>query len=134
MPHTLTNQEMLDDELPLCEERDASILIGAPFASGIVSAGARANAYYRYQPANPEILERVGRMESGCERYSVPLPAANLQFFFGHPAVALVIPGCNSPEQFCQISAWMLVDIANEFWQELKSAKFIDPASPIPAV
>ena len=64
---------MLYDELPLCEERDASILLGAPFASGILSTGARANAYYRYQPANPEIPERVGRMEAGCERYSVPL-------------------------------------------------------------
>lgn len=86
MPHTLTNQEKLDDELLLRDERDSSILIGAPFASGILSTGARANAYYRYQPANAEILERVGRMEAGCERYSVPLPAADLQFSFGHPA------------------------------------------------
>ena len=130
MPHTLTDQEMLHDELPLCEERNASVVIGAPFASGILATGARANAYYRYQPATPEILDRVGRMEAVCERYSVPLPAAALQFPFGHPAVASVIPGCNSPEQFRQISAWMRVDIPGEFWQELKSERLIDPASP----
>ena len=132
MPHTLTDQEMLHDELPLCAERNASVVIGAPFASGILATGARADAYYRYQPATPEILDRVGRMEVVCERHDVPLPAAALQFPFGHSAITSVIPGCNSPEQFRQIHSWMRVDIPGDFWEELKSEKLIDPASPTP--
>lgn len=134
MPHTLTDQEMLHDELPLCVERNASVVIGAPFASGILATGAKEGAYYRYQPATPEIMERVGRMEDVCGRHQVPLPAAALQFPFGHPAIASVIPGSNSAEQFRQINAWMRVDIPNEFWAELKSEGLIAAGAPTPAV
>lgn len=132
MPHTLTDQEMLHDELPLCLERKASVIIGAPFASGILVTGARADAFYRYQPATPDILERVGRMEDVCARHSVPLAAAALQFPFGHPAVASVIPGCNSPEQFRQINVWMRASIPDDFWAELKSEGLIDRDAPTP--
>ena len=132
MPHTLTDQEILDDELPLCLERSASVVIGAPFASGILATGAVEGANYRYQPATPEIMKRVAAMQDVCARYDVPLPAAALQFPFGHPAVASVIPGPNSPEQFRQINAWMRVDIPADLWAELKAEKLIDAAAPTP--
>lgn len=133
MPHTLTDQEMLHDELPLCESKGASIVIGAPFASGILATGAVEGALYRYQPAGAEIMQRVKRMEDVCARYDVPLAAAALQFPFGHPAVATVIPGPNSPSQFRQINKWMRVDIPADLWQELKSEKLIDEAAPVPS-
>ncbi len=132
MPHTLTDQEILNDELPLCQERGASVVIGAPFASGILATGAVDGAFYRYQPATPEILARVAKMEDVCARYKVPLPAAALQFPFGHPAIASVIPGSNSPEQFRQISNWMRVDIPADLWAELKAEQLIDKAAPTP--
>lgn len=132
MPHTLTDQEMLDTELPLCVERGVSVVIGAPFASGILATGARNGALYRYQPAPPAVLERVGRMEAVCVRHGIPLPAAALQFPFGHPAVATVIPGPNSAGQFRQINAWMRVPIPVDFWSELKAERLIDPRSPTP--
>ncbi len=133
MPHTLTDQEMLHDELPLCLERKASIVIGAPFASGILATGPREGALYRYQPAPREVLERVGRMQAVCERHGVPLAAAALQFPFGHAAVASIIPGPNSPEQFRQIAAWMRVAIPADLWAELKAEGLLDPEAPVPA-
>lgn len=133
MPHTLTDQEMLHDELPLCVERGASIVIGAPFASGILATGAVEGALYRYQPATPEMLLRVRAMEAVCRRHDIPLAAAALQFPFGHPAVATVIPGPNSPAQFRQINAWMRVDIPAAFWAELKAEKLLDDAAPVPS-
>ncbi|HUS97532.1 MAG TPA: aldo/keto reductase [Hyphomicrobiaceae bacterium] len=132
MPHTLTDQEMLDDELPLCVERGASVIIGAPFASGILATGVREGALYRYQPATPEIMARVKGMEDVCARHGVPLAAAALQFPFGHPAVASVIPGPNSPEQFRQINAWMRVAIPDQLWADMKSAKLIAADAPTP--
>ena len=132
MPHTLSDQEILNDELPLCLERGASIVIGAPFASGILATGAVENALYRYQPATPEVMARISSMEAVCARHNVPLAAAALQFPFGHPAIATVIPGSNSPEQFRQINQWMRVDIPADFWAELKSEKLLAPAAPTP--
>ncbi len=133
MPHTLTDQEMLHDELPLCLERGASIVIGAPFASGILATGAVEGALYRYQPAPPEVLRRVADMEAVCRRHGVPLPAAALQFPFGHPAVASVIPGSNAPGQFRQIMQWMRHDIPSDLWAELKTEKLLDRDAPTPA-
>ncbi len=133
MPHTLTDQEMLDDELPLCLDKGASIVIGAPFASGILATGAIPGALYRYQPATPEIMARVAGMETVCKRYDVPLAAAALQFPFGHPAVVSVIPGPNSPAQFRQINQWMRTAIPPDLWAELKSEKLLDAGAPVPA-
>ena len=133
MPHTLTDQEMLQDELPLCESRGVSIVIGAPFASGILATGAVDGALYRYQPATAEVLDRVGRMQAICDRHGVPLAAAALQFPFGHPAVKSVIPGANSPAQFRQINAWMRVEIPAGLWSEMKAQNLIDHAAPTPA-
>ena len=39
MPYSLMDQDALDEELPLCEEKGASVVIGAPFASGILATG-----------------------------------------------------------------------------------------------
>lgn len=132
MPYTLTDQENLDDELPLCVERGVSVVIGAPFASGILATGAVEGAQYLYKPATPEILKRVARMEAICASHGVPLPAAALQFPLGHPAVASVIPGPNSPEQFRQINQWMRIEIPIDLWAELKAEKLIATHAPTP--
>ena len=49
----LLNQAALDGELQMCTERGASVVIGAPFASGILAIGAREGATYGYAPAQP---------------------------------------------------------------------------------
>ncbi|MGI9524998.1 MAG: aldo/keto reductase [Hyphomicrobiaceae bacterium] len=133
MPYTLTDQDMLEAELLLCEERGVSIVIGAPFASGILATGAIPGALYRYQPATEEIIERVGRIEKICSSHKVPLAAAALQFPFGHPSVVSVIPGPNSPEQFRQIYQWMRVQIPTDMWEELKESGLLDRRAPVPS-
>ncbi|MGI9422459.1 MAG: aldo/keto reductase [Hyphomicrobiaceae bacterium] len=132
MPHTLTDQEILHDELPMCAERGVSIVIGAPFASGILATGAIAGAYYRYQPATDEIMQRVRQIETVGKRYNVPIGAAALQFPFGHPTVASIIPGPNSPAQFRQILQWTRVSIPSDYWAELKAEKLLDSDAPVP--
>ncbi len=132
MPHTLLDQTMLDTELPLCAARGAAIVIGAPFASGVLATGAREGALYRYQPAAPEILAKVSRIEAVCASHGVPLPAAALQFPFGHASVASVIPGPNSPEQLRQIHGWMRAEIPVDLWAELKTEGLVDRRAPTP--
>ena len=99
MPYTLLSQEALDRELPLCVERGAGIVIGAPFASGILARGAESSAAYAYAAPAPEVVEKTRRIEAACRRHGVPLGAAALQFPLAHPAVAAVIPGPNAPDQ-----------------------------------
>lgn len=132
MPYNLLDQETLDAEFPLCEENDVGIIVGAPFASGILATGAKEGAYYKYAPATPEILDRTSRIEAVCERHNVPLIAAALQFPLHHPIVNAIIPGALTPEHIRSNAANSTLDIPPALWSDLKSAGLIRPDSPTP--
>ena len=128
MPYTLLDQDALDVELPLCASRNVSIVIGAPFASGLLAGGAT----YGYQSADDKVLARTRGIEAVCARHNVPLGAAALQFPFGHSTVAAVIPGPNSPAQAQTNLEWMRVEIPNDLWAELKREGLLRTGAPTP--
>lgn len=132
MPYTLMEQDALDGELQLCAERDISIVIGAPFASGILARGPAAGALYRYNPAEPVVIEKAQRITAVCARHGVPLGAAALQFPFGHPSVVSVIPGPIATDEVRTNFAWMRVAIPDALWDELKAEKLIRADAPTP--
>ena len=132
MPYTLLDQDALDEELARCAERGLGIVIGAPYASGILAAGPGDATMYRYEPAGDEAIERVERLRAVCERFEVPPKAAALQFPLGHPSVASVIPGAVSAANVRENLEMMRVDIPPDLWQAMKSERFIDPAAPTP--
>ncbi len=141
MPYSLVDQDALDEELPLCEEKGASVVIGAPFASGILAAGmgganrapaAAPPARYGYQPPDERVTTKVRAIRDICERHQVPLGAAALQFPFGHPSVRMVIPGPNSAGQVRSNLAWMRTPIPADLWAELKQAGLLRADAPVP--
>lgn len=130
--YTLLEQESLRELLPLCLERDVRIVIGGPFNSGILATGAVEDAYYNYAPAPDEVLAKVRQIEAICARYAVPLPAAALQFPFGHPAVATVIPGARTVAEVAANVDCLERAIPADFWAELKQEGLIDAEAPTP--
>jgi len=132
MPYTLLDQTGLD-ELDLCAARGVSVVIGAPYASGILVRGPRPEAFYGYRPAKPEVIAKAQRILEVCRRHDVPLAAAALQFPFGHRSVAAVIPGQVEPEEVRINLAWMGYDIPSALWAELKSEGLIRAQAPTPA-
>lgn len=132
MPYTLMEQDALDGELQLCAERDISIVIGAPFASGILARGPAAGALYRYNPAEPVVIEKAQRIAAVCARHGVPLGAAALQFPFGHPSVVSVIPGPIATDEVRTNFTWIRVAIPDTLWDELKAEKLIRADAPTP--
>jgi D-threo-aldose 1-dehydrogenase len=131
--YTLLDQIALKELLPLCLEKEISIIIGGPYNSGILATGAREGAYYNYQPAPPEILEKTNRIEEVCARHHVPLKAAALQFPFGHPAVVASIPGTRSKREFEENLALFRHPIPSDLWDELREKKLISEEVPLPA-
>jgi D-threo-aldose 1-dehydrogenase len=87
---------------------------------------------YAYSAPASEIVEKTKRIRSVCERHGVPLGAAALQFPLGHPAVAAVIPGPNSPEQAQSNLDWMATTIPADLWAELKVEGLIAENAPTP--
>ncbi len=132
MPYTLLDQGALEEELPLCAARGASVVIGAPFASGILAAPPEARATYGYQPAAGPVVERTARIRAVAARHGVPLGAAALQFVLAHPVVASVIPGPDAPAQLRANLGWMRHPIPGTFWAELKAEGLLHGAAPVP--
>ncbi len=130
--YTLLEQESLHKLLPLCEEKNIRIVIGGPYNSGILATGAVEGAYYNYAPAPPDILERTRRIQEVCARHNVPLQAAALQFPFGHPAVAAIIPGARTVSEFEANIGYFRQEIPAGFWEELKSISLVHPDTSLP--
>lgn len=118
-PYTLLDQSAGEVLLPLCSGRGISVLVGGPFASGILATGAAANARYMYQQASADILAKVERLSAICARHEVPLPVAALQFPLRHPAVASVVAGAVSPDEIKRNIALMDIAIPAALWDEL---------------
>ncbi|MFK5978402.1 MAG: aldo/keto reductase [Rhizobiaceae bacterium] len=126
--YTLLEQSPLDDLLPACEKAGTSIITGGPFNSGVLVGG----EMWNYAKAPDDIVERVGKLKAVCEAHSVEMPAAALQFPLAHPAVACVIPGARSAEEFTEILNWAKADIPAEFWADLQSKDLLHKDAPLP--
>ncbi|WP_447728142.1 aldo/keto reductase [Sphingomonas koreensis] len=134
--YTLLEQDPLDDLLPLCAQRGVRLVIAGPYNSGILAKGVRrggAIPNFNYEPAPPEIVERVGAIEDICVRHGVPLAAAALQFPLAHPQVASVVPGMGSVHQVDDALALMAHPIPAALWAELQDAGLIRRDAPVPA-
>ena len=128
--YTLLDHTALDTFLPDCERRGISVLMAAPFNSGILATGARDGATFFYVEADSEIKERTRRIEAACARHGVPLAAAAIQFPLHHPAVASVVTGMRSAAEATDNVAHCRAVIPTAFWDELKSLGLIDRAAP----
>lgn len=130
--YTLLEQEPLDTFLPLCQRRGVGIILGGPFNSGILATGPVADARYNYEPAPPDILARVARIEAACIAHGVRLIEAALHFALAHPAITTVIPGANSPGQVKANVALLHAQIPPALWSDLQAEGLIRPDAPVP--
>ena len=130
--YTLLEQGALSDLMPLCEQRDVDVVIGAPFNSGILATGPVQGALYDYLAPPGDIAARARRLGEICARHGVELAAAALQFPLAHPAVASIIPGAaNAAEQRKNVALFSQA-IPADLWAELRAENLLDPAAPIP--
>ena len=133
MPYTLLDQSALTTGLKRCVDENISVIIGAPYASGILATGPGPNARYAYAIASPEIQEKTRRIQAVCARHGVSLQAAALQFPLAHPAVVSVIPGGARPEEVISNIGYLEETIPAGFWSDLRSEGLIDSKAPTPA-
>jgi D-threo-aldose 1-dehydrogenase len=131
--YTLLEQEALGSFLPYCSERDIAIVLGGPYNSGILATGPKSGAFYNYEPAPPEILDRVARIERVCDVHGVKLIEAALRFPLGHPAVVSVIPGAQTPQEVYRNAEIIRARIPGALWSDLKTEGLLHPDAPVPA-
>jgi D-threo-aldose 1-dehydrogenase len=131
--YTLLDHTAIETFMPDCERRGISVLMAAPFNSGILATGARPGATFFYAEAEPEIKARTRQIEAVCARHSVAIAAAALQFPLAHPAVASVVTGMRSAGEADANVRHCRADIPHAFWDELKHERLIAVEAPVPA-
>jgi D-threo-aldose 1-dehydrogenase len=127
--YTLLEQAPLDDLLPRCLRSGISIVIGAPFNTGILAG----RDSWNYRPAPPEVVDRVNAIRAVCDSHQVPLIAAALQFPLAHPAVVAILPGPRNVEEFETDAKLLRYPIPSALWADLRCAKLLRPDAPTPA-
>jgi D-threo-aldose 1-dehydrogenase len=129
--YTLLDQAALGELLPLCVERNISVIIGGVYNSGIL-ANPEPGATFNYRPADAPWLAKAQRLKVVCERHGTPLMAAAIQFPLGHPAIATVLTGVRSPAEIEENDRLFRFPIPPELWQDLKAEGLLPDAAPTP--
>jgi D-threo-aldose 1-dehydrogenase len=130
--YSLLEQPALREFLPLAQQRGIGVLLGGVFNSGILATGAVHGAKYNYREAPPDILMKVTQIERICAAHGVPLPTAALHFALGHPAVASVVLGGQSPQEVERNVAALSTGVPAALWADLKAARLLDADAPVP--
>lgn len=132
MPYTLLDQSSLHTGIAAAVERGVSIVVGAPFASGILATGSGSTAKYGYASAPADVQAKVRGIEAVCAAHGVSLVSAALQFPLAHPAVVSTIPGCAKANEVEQNIAAFRAGIPEAFWSDLKTEGLIHADAPVP--
>ena len=128
--YTLLEQPALETFMPICEERNISIALAGPFASGILATGSK-GGNFNHQPAEQPILDKVAKMEAICAIYKVPLAAVAIQFPLKHPVIASVVFGTRSVDRLNQNLSYYDYPIPEALWHDFKVAKLISENAPV---
>ncbi len=128
--YTLLEQEALDSFLPLCQSRGIGVVIGGPYNSGILASGPRDGAFYNYDPAPLEIIERVTQIQDVCRTHGVRMVDAAFQFPLSHPAIVSVIPGGQGLNEMNSNIQAAQADIVPALWDDLKANGLMHPDAP----
>jgi D-threo-aldose 1-dehydrogenase len=131
-PYTLMDQVELP-ALNRCHDRGVGVVVGQPYASGLLATGPVPGATYNYHPATPDALEKARQLQDVCTSFDVPLAAAALQFPLGHPAVATVIPGMAGVDEARAAIDAFNVKIPDELWTAVRDQGLIAPDAPTPS-
>jgi len=131
MPYTLLDQSALAAMNDLAA-RGISVIIGAPYASGILVTGPVPGARYRYQPAPPEVMAKAAAIQAVCAAHGVTLPSAALHFALAHPAVVSTIPGAARPEEATATLSAHASRPPAALWADLRARGLIVAEAPVP--
>ena len=127
--YTLLEQTAVETLFPACRKAGTSIICGGPFNSGVLVG----RDSWNYAKAPKEVIDKARALGVVADEFSIPLPAAALQFPLGDEIVTSVIPGPRDKGELEQIVTWFKTPIPSEFWSALKEKKLIELSAVVPS-
>ncbi|MBV9663777.1 MAG: aldo/keto reductase [Actinobacteria bacterium] len=117
--YTLLDHSGADELLPLCADRNVSVIAAGVFNSGLLADPDAPNATYDYAAAPPAVVQRARELARICADHDTPLRAAALQFPLRHPAVTCVIVGARTKSELDDNVALFRREIPEDLWSVL---------------
>lgn len=108
-----------NDLFAKCRQKNVSVTIAAPFATGILVTPEKVNALYEYGKAPEAVVKRVMKIEEVCRAHNVPVGAAALQFPLRQDLIVSVACGVQSLEQASVNYEWATWNIPEALWSDL---------------
>jgi D-threo-aldose 1-dehydrogenase len=124
----LDHEQALQRLMPACELKNVDIVVGGPYSSGVLAGGTN----FEYAPASAEVMARVQKIKTLCERFKISIKSAALHFSLAHPASAAVIPGASKPERIFEDHEAMNERVPDDFWRALRQEELVSPMAPLP--
>jgi D-threo-aldose 1-dehydrogenase len=121
---TLLDQSAQAELYPLALAKKVSIIAAGVFNSGVL-ANPVEGAYYDYEIAPQEIIDKARAIAKFLEKFNVSLASAALQFPLRHPAVASVLTGAGSTAELRANIASFDAALPDELWSEMEEAGLI---------
>jgi D-threo-aldose 1-dehydrogenase len=121
---TLMDQSAQAELYPLALAKKVSIIAAGVFNSGVL-ANPVEGAYYDYEIAPQEIIDKARAIAKFLEKFNVSLASAALQFPLRHPAVASVLTGAGSTAELRANIASFDATLPDELWSEMEEAGLI---------
>jgi D-threo-aldose 1-dehydrogenase len=129
--YTLLDQGALTTLLPVCLERNISIILGGIYNSGIL-ADPYGAAKFNYEDADAALVARARELDTLCKQHGTALKAAAIQFALAHPAVTVALQGARTALEAADNVAMANASVPPAFWQELRARNLVDPRAPLP--
>lgn len=102
-----------------CAELGVTLIAAAPFNSGLLAGG----HHFDYVSASVPMLAATQRLSEICADFTVPLPAAALQFPLRNPNIASVVAGARTVAEVRQQAAWLEQPIPEPLWRALDKVR-----------
>ncbi len=117
---SLINQLAYKRILPAAIKHNVGLVIAAPLERGLLATGPSEGMIYDDRRFSADCLSHVALIKALCEKYSIPMVAAALQWCTRHPQVSATIPGARVPEEAVSNLRAGELEISEAFWIELE--------------
>jgi D-threo-aldose 1-dehydrogenase len=116
---SILNQSALNHIIPKAARWDTGLIAANAIERGILASGFHEDLVYNERRFSPELIARVGEIQSICKQFGIPMSAAAIQWCVRDPRVAMAIPGARTPEQALENAAAGAIEIPAKFWEKL---------------
>lgn len=114
--------------LEKAREKGMGTQLAAPFTGNVLATGVRGvtNPLYAYWPAQPEVVEAVGRMQDRTDELGVTIAQAAVAYVVSEPLIDVAVIGVRSPEEVNENVASLHTGLSRADLESIATAGAVD--------